>query len=733
MVPLIDRMRTELNDRQFEAATTVDGPLLILAGAGSGKTRVLTYRAAYLVSDRAVSPFNILAVTFTNKAASEMKARMETLVGQAVRDMQVSTFHSFCVRILRRYGEKYGLPRDFSIYDQEDSLNLIRHCMEDLLISPKSHPPKVIREFISSAKDKLIGPDQYAESAKAYFNKVVASVYASYQRRLEVAAAFDFDDLLCKAVRLLLDHPELLEQMQNRYRYIMVDEYQDTNHVQYLLMKNLAVRDRNICVVGDDDQSIYGWRGAEIRNILEFEKDFPGCSVVKLEQNYRSTKTILKAASSVVDNNRSRKSKTLFSEGNEGDKITLLVADNDRGEAEMVADKIEGLISSDQFGRKEIAILYRTNAQSRALEETLKNRFIPYTIVGGLRFYQRKEIKDVIAYLKVMINPHDLISLRRIVNTPPRGLGKVALAKIESMAVEKKVGPIQLILDDDDYIFLKGKAKTGLRQFANILRILVAAKSEKGSVDLVEMVIKHSEILQVIDNGDAIEAESRRENLDELVAAVDEFCQRNEDATIEAFLEEVSLYTDIDQWDNSIDSVTLMTLHSAKGLEFPVVFITGLEEGLFPLAKSLESDAELEEERRLFYVGITRAEKLLFIAHAKTRRRFGDMLTLESRFISELPADVVKIEEKLFSPRAVSHRSYLSSASKETSFDSDTIDPDDTYSYLEVGRWVTHPTWGDGKIIARRGMSESTEIDVMFQYVGRKKLLAKYANLQMKA
>ncbi len=733
MAPLIDKMREELNARQFEAATTVDGPLLILAGAGSGKTRVLTYRAAYLVSDRKVSPINILAVTFTNKAAGEMKERMESLVGQAIRDMQVSTFHSFCVRILRRFGNMDGLPRDFTIYDQEDSLNLIKRCMEDMLISPKSHSPKAIREFISSAKDKLISPDQYAATAKAYFNKIVAQVYESYQRRLETAAALDFDDLLCKAVKLIQGHPDLLEQLQNRFRYIMVDEYQDTNHVQYLLVKNLAARDRNICVVGDDDQSIYGWRGAEIRNILDFENDFPGCHVVKLEQNYRSTKTILKAASSVVGRNRSRKAKTLFSEGDEGDKITLLVADDDRGEAEMVADKIETLISDDRFKRREIAILYRTNAQSRAIEETLKNRFIPYTIVGGLRFYQRKEIKDVMAYLKVITNPHDLISLRRIINTPSRGLGKVALANIEKMAVEKQVSLVQLILEGDDYPFLKGKAKTGLRQFGNILKVLVAAKGENDPVELVKSIIEKSGILHEIESGDPIEAQSRRENLDELVAAVDEFCQRNEDATIESFLEEVSLYTDIDQWDDSVDSVTLMTLHSAKGLEFPVVFITGLEEGLFPLSKALESDAELEEERRLFYVGITRAEKLLFIARANTRRRFGDRLTLESRFISELPADVVRVEEKLYTPPAVSSRSYLSNTSGNTSFDSDVSASDDTYSYLEVGRWVTHPTWGDGRIIARRGISDSTEIDVVFQYVGRKKLLAKYANLQIKA
>jgi DNA helicase-2/ATP-dependent DNA helicase PcrA len=732
MTELINRMRVELNDRQLDAATAVDGPLLILAGAGSGKTRVLTYRAAFLVSDCGISPFSLLAVTFTNKAAGEMKSRMETLVGPVVRDMQVSTFHSFGVRVLRRFGERIGLARDFTIYDNEDSLNLIKRCMEDLHISPKSHPPRAIKEYISSAKDKLIGPEQYAETARAYFNKVVSRVYESYQRRLDVASALDFDDLLFKTVNILKSNPDVLEQLQNRFRYVMVDEYQDTNHVQYLLVKDLASKHRNICVVGDDDQSIYGWRGADITNILEFERDFPGCKIVKLEQNYRSTKTILKAASAVVGHNRSRKSKTLFCDGDEGDRITLLVCDDDRNEAESVADRIENHIATNGFARKEIAILYRTNAQSRALEETLKNRFIPYTIVGGLRFYQRKEIKDVMAYLKILTNPHDLVSLRRIINTPSRGIGKVALSNLESKAVEHTVGPVELILNTDDFSFVRGKARTGLKEFAAALREAVLVKSEKSPVELVEFIIDRSGIVREIEQGDPIEADSRKENLDELVAAVEEFCQRDEDPTIESFVEEVSLYTDIDQWDNSADTVTLMTLHSAKGLEFPVVFITGLEEGLFPLAKALDSQAELEEERRLFYVGITRAEKILYVSYARSRRRFGDTLSLESRFIGELPEDVVDVQETYYG-RSGKSSVFMGSTDRSPGGDTyESPDPDDDYAELMVGRWVTHPTWGEGKIIARTGVSDSTEVDVMFQFVGRKKLLAKYAKLQVR-
>jgi DNA helicase-2/ATP-dependent DNA helicase PcrA len=724
MAALLDKIGNDLNERQLDAVTAVDGPLLILAGAGSGKTRVLTYRAAYLIAEHGISPFNILAVTFTNKAANEMKNRMEALVGPAVRDMQVSTFHSFGVRILRRFGDRLGLKRDFSIYDEEDSLNLIKRCMDDLHIALKTHSPRAVREFISSAKDKLIDPVQYAETAKAYFNQIVAKVYERYQDRLERASALDFDDLLCKTVVMLQRNPDVLDSLQNKYRYIMVDEYQDTNHVQYLLVKLLGERERNVCVVGDDDQSIYGWRGADIMNILDFEHDFPGCKVVKLEQNYRSTKTILQAASEVVRNNRSRKGKTLFSEGADGEKIRLLVCDRDRDEAELVADKIEELISKGMANRKEIAILYRTNAQSRALEETLKNRFIPYTIVGGVRFYQRKEIKDALAYLKILTNPYDIISLRRVINYPTRGIGQVAQAKIEAEALDKHISPVELILTDKDCSFLKGKARTGLQQFAQTLRDMVAIKEKEIPTGLVREIIQRSGILRDIESGDRVEAESRKENLDELIAAVEEYCQQNDGTDIESFLEEIALYTDIDAWDNSADSVTLMTLHSAKGLEFTGVFITGLEEGLFPLAKALETENELEEERRLFYVGITRAEKYLYISYAKMRRRFGEMLSIESRFIDELPEDLIEREES-FSSRPVARpvdRFHTQEAE---------LIGDDKYENLQPGRWVMHPTWGEGKIITRKGMDDTTEVDVLFRYGGRKTVLAKYANLRV--
>jgi DNA helicase-2/ATP-dependent DNA helicase PcrA len=723
MGDLLEKIRPQLNEQQLDAVTTADGPLLILAGAGSGKTRVLTYRSAYLIAECGVSPFNILAVTFTNKAANEMRTRMESLVGAAVRDMQVSTFHSFAARVLRRFGDKTGLGRDFTIYDEEDAVALLKQCMVDLNINPKAHSPRKVKEYISSAKDKMIGPDAYKATAASFFNKIVAEIYPRYQQRLQDSSALDFDDLLYRTVQLLTACTDVLESLQNKYRYIMVDEYQDTNHTQYLLVSKLAARYKNICVVGDDDQSIYGWRGADIGNILKFEDDFPGCKVVRLEQNYRSTQTILRAASNVVSNNCSRKSKTLFSKGELGDKIILLSTDDDASEAGAVADSIEDLIRTEKAPRSGIAVLYRTNAQSRAIEETLKKRFIPYTIVGGIRFYQRKEIKDSLAYLKIISNPKDIISFRRIVNYPSRGLGNVALAAIEAEAASKNLSPVELALVSNGD-FLRSQARTGFLQLAGVVRSLITAKRDLPPDRYVEAAINISGVRAEVMTGDAIESESRKENLDELIAAVKEYCQQNPTAAIEAFLEEITLYTDVDSWDESADVVTLMTLHSAKGLEFPAVFITGLEEGLLPHSRSLDKDRDIEEERRLFYVGITRARNHLFLTYARSRRRFASAVSNESRFLAELPAETLRFVS------AQKHASYptqnMSASLPNTAVSAD------RYRHLAVGRWVVHPTWGPGRIIARQGADESTMIDVMFQYVGRKKLLAKYADLEVK-
>lgn len=724
----IEKIKPDLNPSQWEAVTHEGGPLLILAGAGSGKTRVLTYKAAYLIREGGVRPYHIMAVTFTNKAASEMKTRLETLVGPMVADMQVSTFHSFCLRILRRWGERLGFEKNFSVYDQDDSLSLIKRCMDDLDISTKSHAPRVVAGYISRAKEILVGPQEYDKSAKAYFNKIVSQVYELYQLRLKQANALDFDDLLYYSTLLLKNNPDLLENLQNRYRHILVDEYQDTNHVQFLLVRMLAESHRNLTVVGDDDQSIYGWRGADITNILNFEKSFPDCKIIKLEQNYRSTRVILKTASEVVRHNRSRKGKTLWTDGDEGEKVSLVKTYSDREEAEMIANKIEAVVASGSYKRNQIAILYRTNAQSRALEESFKNRLIPYTIVGGIRFYQRKEIKDILAYLNLLVNPFDLVSFRRIINYPRRGIGPKAVATIEQKAVSASLSPFEAVVNSDNFSYLKGTAKKGAARFQNFYREMIMAKQEKTLEELVRLVIEKCGVIEDLEESDPTQAEARKENIDELVAAISEFALNNEEASLEAFLEEISLYTDIDSWDESQDVITLMTLHSAKGLEFPMVFITGLEEGLFPLSRAIEEPSELEEERRLFYVGITRARKRLVLSYAQKRMRFGEMLSIKSRFVDELPEDCIEFEDLTFPGGFESRQVYSSSGSNG---DDDEL-PDDSFAHLKTGRMIIHPTWGEGKILSRQGYADSTTVEVRFKWGGKKKLFAKYANLKTK-
>ena len=728
-------IKPDLNPEQYRAVTHMGGPLLILAGAGSGKTRVLTYKAAFLVREQNISPFNILAVTFTNKAAREMKDRMARLVSGSVNTMQVSTFHSLCMRILRRYCEKVGYEKSFTIYDQDDSLNLIKRCMDDLAISTKTHAPRAIAEYISRAKEIMVDPNEYDKSAKAYFNKIVARVYHAYQKHLQKSNVFDFDDLLYWTVRLLQNNPDVLESLQYKYQHILVDEYQDTNHVQFLLIKMLAEKSRNLTVVGDDDQSIYGWRGADITNILDFESSFPDCHIIKLEQNYRSTKTILKTASEVVKNNVSRKGKTLWTEGDEGDKVVLVKNYSDHEEAEMICNEIETMVSSEKFRRNEIAILYRTNAQSRVIEETLKNRFIPYTIVGGIRFYQRKEIKDILAYLKLLTNPYDIISFRRIINYPKRGIGPMNVAKIEMEAVAHSISPFELIIKAVDFDFLKGPARKGANQFKQIYSEIIAAKEEQALTQFVETVIRKCGIVESLEEYDQIEAESRRENIDELVGAVAEFDEKVENATLESFLEEIALYTDIDMWDDNQDVVTLMTLHSAKGLEFPLVFISGLEEGLFPLSRSIENPAELEEERRLFYVGITRARTQLYLSYAQKRMRFGEMVSIKSRFVDELPEECIDFVDRTYGARfsnANNYNNHNDSYHGDAEYSEPVYAPDDKYGNLQKGAWVVHPTWGEGQIVTRQGSSDNTTVEVRFKWGGKKKLFAKYANLKVR-
>ncbi|MFH2055449.1 MAG: UvrD-helicase domain-containing protein, partial [bacterium] len=605
-----------LNEPQLQAVTHRDGPLLVLAGAGSGKTRVLTTRVAFLLSESLAQPEEILAVTFTNKAAGEMKERIQHLTGIDSRRMQVSTFHSFAARLLRVHGERIGIPAGYTIYDDEDSLALIKSCIKELGIDSKVATPRVVQHRISDSKSELVGVEEYERLAADFITEKVARVYALYQRRLRKAGALDFDDLLSEAVRLMASDEQTSDLLQRRYRYLLIDEYQDTNRAQYQMALLLAGQRQNLFAVGDEDQSIYGWRGANINNILDFEVDFPGCKIVRLEQNYRSTQRILKAASTVIANNKLRKGKTLFSTGEVGEPLTLLITESDRAEAEEVAGRIERQITAG-VPRKEIAILYRTNAQSRVLEESLKRRFIAYQIVGGVRFYQRREVKDLLAYLRLLLNPKDDVSFTRVVNYPKRGIGTTSIAKLSTAAQARGLSLLELAGSASLSDVLPKSTAVKLQKFAHLLRDLEVKLSVQPLEPFIAMVADRSGIIAELKDGDPIEAEARLENIAELASSAGEFQENNPELGLREYFEEIALYTDIDDLNRNDDTVTLMTLHAAKGLEFDSVFITGLEEGLFPLARCLEDPRQLEEERRLMYVGMTRARRDLTISYAQ--------------------------------------------------------------------------------------------------------------------
>lgn len=719
LISLIDLLK-DLNPPQREAATHTQGPLLILAGAGSGKTRVLTYRIAYLIGAKRISPSKILAVTFTNKAAQEMKTRVEKLLGKIGAPVWISTFHSLCSRILRREAKVLGYKSSFSIYDEHDSLSLIKKCMEKLDIPPKKVAPAAVLSNISDAKNKLIDWKGYQVKVRDFFEENVARIYELYQTRLEEAMAFDFDDLIMKAVELFDKYPEIVTRYQNRFKYILVDEYQDTNHAQYVLVRQLASANRNLCVVGDDDQSIYGWRGADLNNILDFEKDYPECKVIKLEQNYRSTQVILDAASRVVKNNASRKGKTLWTDKGRGDKIKLILVDDEHVEALSVVDNIKRLLDNSRLNRSNIVVLYRTNAQSRVLEQKLRDNGIPYVIVGGVRFYQRKEIKDVLAYLKVLVNPNDIVSWRRVINSPPRGIGDKTFARLERHSFRNRLPFLKALEKVDQIPELSTRMKNLVKEFSRLIKDFMGKKDKLTIDKLSEYIVENTGYLDHLLAEKTIEAESRAENVKELVAATQEFKQRSDDPSLNAFLEEVSLLSDIDYWDQSRDMVNLMTLHSGKGLEFPVVFITGLEEGLFPLSRSLESQKELEEERRLFYVGLTRAQEKLFLCFAQHRKRFGDMINLRSRFLDELPPELLEIEDLMSTGWERKEKAFFKDQDME--FDD---------SLLEAGTRIFHPHFGEGEIVRKEGFGESTRLVVKFKGGFTKKLMAKYADLEI--
>jgi len=726
---MTETMLKQLNPVQYEAVTTTEGPLLVIAGAGSGKTRVLTSRVAHILSERLAQPYNILAVTFTNKAANEMKERINALLGTEISQLTVATFHSFCARLLRKEASAIGYPSNFTIFDEDDAISLIKNCMDELNLSRNQFPPPAQRRKISAAKNSLLDAEQFAERTSGYFETRTAQIYSLYEQRLRDCGAFDFDDLIFRTVKLLADNEEIRLKYQNRFKYILVDEYQDTNHSQYRLLKLLVGEHHNICVVGDEDQSIYGWRGADISNILNFEKDFPGAKVIKLEQNYRSTRIILEAASAVIANNVSRKGKTLWTEIKSGDKLQLFMTDNATEEATVVIDSlVENL---KRYPLKEMVILYRTNAQSRTFEEALRRRNMPYQIVGGVSFYQRKEIKDVMAYLKLIANPKDDVSFRRIVNYPKRGIGLTTLEKLALAARKAGKSMYQACLEIDKYNELSGRPATLIKKFTDLIESFIGKKEILDISKLTEQIIDELKLLELLIAEDPLVGKNRAENVEEFIVAANEFTSQYTEPTLENFLAEISLYTDLDQYSEIDDKLTLMTLHAAKGLEFDLVSMAGLEEGLFPLARTFDNPMELEEERRLFYVGATRARKNLILSMASVRNRFGYSESVPSRFLKELPPELVEL---------VDHRTYHSTNNSGHPHDSKsspkTFEEDTQYEYegeeiMRIGRIVQHPTFGRGKIVKVEGSGESLRLEVFFSGVGTKKIMAKYAKLKI--
>ncbi|MFZ7942632.1 MULTISPECIES: DNA helicase PcrA [Bacillaceae] len=749
---LTDKLLNGLNPEQQNAVKATDGPLLLMAGAGSGKTRVLTHRIAYLIVEKRVNPYNILAITFTNKAAREMKDRIGKMMGGAAEEIWISTFHSMCVRILRRDIDRMGFNRNFTILDTTDQQSVVKGILKDKNIDPKKFDPRAILGSISSAKNELITPEEYVKISGGYFEQTVSEVYTEYQRRLRKNQALDFDDLIMMTIQLFQRVPEVLEYYQRKFQYIHVDEYQDTNRAQYMLVKMLASRFRNLCVVGDSDQSIYRWRGADIANILSFEKDYPNATVILLEQNYRSTKRILLAANKVIENNLNRKAKNLWTENPEGNKLVYYRADSEQSEAQFVAGKIKEL-TRDGKKLSDIAILYRTNAQSRVMEEVLLKSNIGYAIVGGTKFYDRKEIKDMLAYLRLISNPDDDISLQRVINVPKRGIGSTSVDKISNFADMHDLSLYQA-LDSIELIGLSPKITKAAREFRDLIRNYTNMQEFLSVTELVEEVLEKSGYREMLKAEKSLEAQSRLENLEELLSVTKNFEETNEDKSLIAFLTDLALVADIDSLDEDgekADSITLMTLHSAKGLEFPVVFLIGLEEGVFPHSRSLMEEAEMEEERRLAYVGITRAEQSLFITNAQMRTLFGRTnMNPASRFIAEIPEDLiegVEVEKRMNTPfgsgggraygsTGTSFGSSRSSFGTPASPRKPVMRPVSAASGGEdigwkVGDKAEHGKWGIGTVVSVKGQGDGIELDIAFpKPVGIKRLLAKFAPIK---
>ncbi|MFZ3577825.1 DNA helicase PcrA [Virgibacillus sp. DJP39] len=730
----MDDLLKGLNNEQQQAVKQTDGALLIMAGAGSGKTRVLTHRIAYLLSEKEVSPRSILAITFTNKAAREMKARVSKLVGPESEQIWVSTFHSMCVRILRRDIDRIGYNRNFTILDGGDQLSVIKQILKNLNIDPKKFEPRAILGSISNAKNELITPEEYTKNAGNFFDRQIAEVYVSYQKTLQKNQALDFDDLIMQTIHLFKKVPEVLEGYQRRFQYIHVDEYQDTNHAQYFLVKQLASRFQNICVVGDSDQSIYGWRGADITNILTFEKDYPAAKSVFLEQNYRSTKSILSAANKVIGNNTGRKPKNLWTENDDGKNIHYFQGGTEHEEAFFVTDKIQELTREHGYSPNDIAILYRTNAQSRAIEDTLMKSTIPYQMVGGTKFYDRKEIKDMVAYLRLITNPHDDFSFERVVNVPKRGIGKTTVDRMRAHASEHDISFFETV-KEIDFVGVSKKAAQALSEFGTLIGSLSQQQEFLSATDMVEAVLKRTGYEESFKRENTIESQSRLENLEEFLTVTQDFEKTSEDdKTLVTFLTDLALIADIDKVEDDEDAttekITLMTLHAAKGLEFPVVFLIGLEENVFPHSRSMFDEDEMEEERRLAYVGITRAEKELYLTHAKMRTLFGKTnMNPMSRFISEIPDELLEgIEEAkatIFGQRKTIQDTPSPIKRKAQKMQTTTGAENEIWA---TGDKASHKKWGVGTVVKVQGTGEAMELDIAFPAPnGIKRVLAKFA------
>ena len=760
MNPLLNGM----NDRQAEAVQTTEGPLLIMAGAGSGKTRVLTHRIAYLIDEKMVNPWNILAITFTNKAAREMKERAAAL-NPATQDCLIATFHSMCVRILRREADHIGYNRNFTIVDPGEQRTLMKRILKNLNLDPKKWNERAILGTISNAKNDLIDEVAYANMAGDMYTEIVAKCYTAYQKELRQSEAMDFDDLIMLTLRLFDKNPDVLTYYQQRYQYIHVDEYQDTNHAQYQLVKLLASRFKNICVVGDADQSIYGWRGADMQNILDFEKDYPEAKVVLLEENYRSTKTILQAANEVIRNNRNRRPKNLWTQNEDGEEIVYYRANDEQDEALFVARTIDQL-SREGYSHKDFAVLYRTNAQSRTVEEALLKANIPYTMVGGTKFYSRKEIRDVISYLNLIANPSDNISYERVVNEPKRGVGPGTVDKIRNFASSQEIS----LLDASANIMLspvKGKAAQAVYEFANLILDLRDRLDDYSVTELVELVLKKTGYSAALAAQATLESQARIENIEEFLSVTKNFDENPDNPADETgldklsrFLNDLALIADTDDGDQESSEVTLMTLHAAKGLEFPVVFLVGMEENVFPLSRASENEDELEEERRLAYVGITRAEKILYLTNANSRLLYGRTnYNQPTRFLREISSDLLnyqglarpanssfkvsytnsdtsKFGQGMSLAQALQERkrqaapSSISTGSLPFGKSSQPSNPEVAWA---IGDIAHHKKWGDGTVLAVSGSGNSQELKINFPEVGLKKVLASIAPIEKKS